>query len=74
MALIPCPHCGKELVFYDVALDEKAGKVKDTFVCDKCGAKVVVENTAEYVEAEVVSEENAEAPAEATSENTSETE
>jgi DNA modification methylase/predicted RNA-binding Zn-ribbon protein involved in translation (DUF1610 family) len=34
-----CPHCGKELVFYDVALDEKAGKVKDTFVCDKCGAK-----------------------------------
>ena len=27
-----CPHCGKELVFYDVALDEKAGKVKDTFV------------------------------------------
>lgn len=35
-----CPNCGEELVFYNVALDEDAGKVKDTFVCTKCGANL----------------------------------
>ena len=35
-----CPHCGEELVFYNVALDEKANKVKDTFVCTKCSARL----------------------------------
>lgn len=35
-----CPNCGEELVFYNVALDEKAGKVKDTFVCTRCGANL----------------------------------
>ena len=31
-----CPHCGEELVFADLAIDFKAGKVKDTFICPKC--------------------------------------
>ena len=35
-----CPHCGEELVFYNVAYDDKAGKVKDTFVCSKCSARL----------------------------------
>lgn len=35
-----CPHCGEELVFYNVAYDESAGKVKDTFICTKCSARL----------------------------------
>ena len=35
-----CPHCGEELVFYDVSLDTKAGKVKDSFSCSKCGGRL----------------------------------
>ena len=33
-----CPHCGNELVFWDVAVDIEKGKVKDSFKCDKCGS------------------------------------
>jgi len=32
-----CPHCGQEMVFWDVAVDQKAGGVKDTWVCQNCG-------------------------------------
>ena len=32
-----CPNCGEELVFYDVAYNEKEGKVKDEFTCMHCG-------------------------------------
>lgn len=32
-----CPNCGCELVFYDVAYDEKEGKVRDDFSCSHCG-------------------------------------
>ena len=35
-----CPHCGQELIFYDVALDATLNKVKDTFTCTKCSAKL----------------------------------
>ena len=35
-----CPHCGEELVFYNVALDEKAGKVRDVFSCTRCSAQL----------------------------------
>ena len=35
-----CPHRGEELVFYDVALDEKVNKVRDTFLCPKCAAQL----------------------------------
>ena len=33
-----CPHCGGEVVFYDVALDPSTGGVKDDFTCSSCGA------------------------------------
>lgn len=35
-----CPHCGGEVVFYDVAFIEETGRVKDTFPCPNCGASV----------------------------------
>jgi predicted RNA-binding Zn-ribbon protein involved in translation (DUF1610 family) len=35
--VLVCPHCGQEIVFWDAAVDSKAGKVKDKFTCDKCG-------------------------------------
>lgn len=35
-----CPHCGGEVLFYDVAFNEKTGKVKDEFPCSHCGATV----------------------------------
>ena len=35
-----CPHCGKEIIFWDAAIDKEVGKVKDKFVCDSCGVLV----------------------------------
>lgn len=36
--VIICPHCGKELVYYKVAVDEKTGhKKKGDIVCPYCG-------------------------------------
>lgn len=35
--VLVCPHCGNEVVFWNAAVDSKAGKVKGTFFCDKCG-------------------------------------
>ena len=35
-----CPHCGKEIVFYDAAADPETGKVNDSFKCPKCKAKL----------------------------------
>lgn len=35
-----CPHCGREVVFYEAAFDEQSGRVKDTFQCPACGAGV----------------------------------
>ncbi|MCW0939644.1 site-specific DNA-methyltransferase [Citrobacter freundii] len=34
-----CPECSGEIVFYENALDEEK-KVKDTFLCDHCGAEL----------------------------------
>ena len=34
-----CPSCAKELIYYDVALDRKAGKVLDEFRCS-CGCQM----------------------------------
>ncbi len=31
-----CPECGSELVFWDVAVDQEAGKVWDEFSCSRC--------------------------------------
>lgn len=33
-----CPHCGGEVVFYDVAFNEATGRVSDQFSCTTCGA------------------------------------
>ncbi|MDP2431952.1 MAG: DNA methyltransferase [Pseudomonadota bacterium] len=33
-----CPECGGEVVFWEVALDRTAGKVKDSFNCPSCNA------------------------------------
>ena len=35
-----CPNCGKEIVFYDEAVDQRTGNVKDIFECSKCHASV----------------------------------
>lgn len=33
-----CPECGGEVIFWEVALDRTAGKVKDNFNCPSCNA------------------------------------
>ncbi len=33
-----CPHCGSEVVFYDVAFVPATGRVRDDFGCSACGA------------------------------------
>ncbi len=33
-----CPHCGKEMVFWDVAVDQKAGTIKDSWECPGCAS------------------------------------
>ncbi len=35
-----CPHCGAEVVFYEVAFDQRTGRVKDDIQCANCGARV----------------------------------
>ncbi len=35
--VLVCPRCGKEFVFWDVAVDVKHGKVNDKFKCPDCG-------------------------------------
>lgn len=32
-----CPECGEEIVFWNVAVDKKEGKVRDIFNCSHCG-------------------------------------
>jgi 16S rRNA G966 N2-methylase RsmD len=35
-----CPECGKEIVFWDAAVDEAGGCVQDEFNCPSCAARV----------------------------------
>ncbi len=35
-----CPNCGGEIIFWDVAVDKEAGKIKDTFKCQSCGVQL----------------------------------
>jgi len=35
-----CPNCGGEIIFWDVAVDKEAGKIKDTFKCQACGVQL----------------------------------
>ena len=34
-----CPHCGREIVFWDIALDEK-GNMRSAFQCNHCGLEI----------------------------------
>ena len=34
-----CPQCGREIVFWDAAVDKAAGEVLDSFHCPGCGAE-----------------------------------
>jgi len=34
-----CPQCGAEMIFWDVAVDKEAGKVRSDFPCPGCGAE-----------------------------------
>jgi len=33
-----CPHCGQEMVFWDMAVDEEVGSVKYSWDCPGCGS------------------------------------
>jgi len=48
-----CPHCGKEIVFWDAAIDAEKGKVKDTFVCENCGVSLAKTDCERAVEPEL---------------------
>jgi DNA modification methylase/predicted RNA-binding Zn-ribbon protein involved in translation (DUF1610 family) len=39
-----CPNCGGEIIFWDVAVDKEAGKIKDTFKCQACGVQLQKRN------------------------------
>ena len=39
-----CPNCSEEVVFWEVALDKDAGKVKDEFSCPHCSASLTKRN------------------------------
>ena len=40
-----CPGCMKDVVFWDAAVDKRAGKVLDEFVCPHCGAAMTKRNS-----------------------------
>jgi predicted RNA-binding Zn-ribbon protein involved in translation (DUF1610 family) len=35
-----CPECAREVVFWETAVDKKAGKIHDEFPCPHCGASL----------------------------------
>jgi len=35
-----CPECATDIVFWDEAVDQENGKVRDNFPCPKCGANL----------------------------------
>ena len=37
-AMFSCSECGREIIFSDVAVDEKTGKVLDEFACPHCSS------------------------------------
>jgi predicted RNA-binding Zn-ribbon protein involved in translation (DUF1610 family) len=39
-----CPDCGGEMIFWDVGIDRKSGKVKDAFPCPHCDAEQTKRN------------------------------
>jgi len=54
-----CPHCSEEIVFWEAAVDQKEGKVRDEFPCPHCGAtttKRSLERAWEYVHDDALGE------------------
>ncbi|WP_214083939.1 DNA methyltransferase [Methanoculleus sp.] len=54
-----CPHCSKEIVFWETAVDQAEGKVRDEFPCPHCGAmtkKDSLERACEYVHDDALGE------------------
>lgn len=39
-----CPECADEVVYWNAAVDKKAGKVQDTFSCPHCNAQLTKRN------------------------------
>lgn len=57
-----CPHCGKEIVFWDAAIDTQKGSVREKFECSCCHAYVrkgecerAIDPTIDDVSGEIVS-------------------
>ncbi|KUK47745.1 MAG: DNA methylase N-4/N-6 domain protein [Actinobacteria bacterium 66_15] len=54
-----CPHCSEEIVFWEAAVDQTEGKVRDEFPCPHCNAtttKRSLERAWEYVHDEALRE------------------
>lgn len=45
-----CPHCGKEIVFWDCAVDKETGSVKTKFACTHCFAELTKKDCDRAVE------------------------
>lgn len=45
-----CPHCGKEVVFWDCAVDKESGSVKTKFNCSHCAAEITKKDCDRAVE------------------------
>jgi DNA modification methylase len=39
-----CPNCFREFIFWDVAVDKKAGEIKDEYFCPHCQSKLTKRN------------------------------
>lgn len=51
--VVMCPHCGKELVLYDMVWDSQNKKVIEKIVCPDCGSTLTKDNCDKYIETEV---------------------
>ncbi len=45
-----CPECGREIVFFNEALDQESGRVRDTFPCPQCRAGLTKDNLQRVLE------------------------
>ena len=45
-----CPQCGKEVVFWDEAVDLEKGKIESKFQCPQCSAKLSKSNSENAIE------------------------
>jgi hypothetical protein len=47
-----CPHCGKEFVFWNEAVDEEKGSVRKDFLCPNCGASLTKNDCERAIDAQ----------------------